>query len=426
MPRATLTALASPLLSLMVYSVGHGLLTTLLTLRMTAEDVSPTLIGMISTAYFAGLMLGSFINSKVILRVGHIRAYAAYASILCSLALLFGIFVAPESWLLLRLLGGFATGGLLVVIESWIIVSSPVAHRGRIMALYMVLFYAAMILGQMALKQLDIMALLPFVVAALACSLSVLPLVLSKVNVQHLERHEKLPLWSLIRLTPTAVFSCFISGLILSVAYGLLPFFYARIGLQIADIADMMAYLILGGMCLQYPLGRLSDRFDRRLVLVFLFSAILLVGLAFVLLHPNANSVQAAMMTLMLGGVIFAVYPISLSQACDELNPSQVVAANQGLLLCYSVGAMSGPLLAPLFIHHIGPYGIFVYFSCMSAVCLVFLIWRRLVRAPVPLQEHVAFSASLPNTPLMAELDPRADTPPQREDDPALDYYDRR
>ncbi|MBT1064703.1 MFS transporter [Bowmanella sp. Y26] len=426
MPRATLTTLASPLLSLLVYSIGHGLLTTLLTLRMTAEDVSPTLIGMISTAYFAGLMLGSFINSKVIMRVGHIRAYAAYASILCSLALLFGIFVAPESWMLLRLIGGFATGGLLVVIESWIIVSSPVAHRGRIMALYMVLFYAAMILGQMALKQLDIMTLLPFVFAALACSLSVLPLVLSKVSVQHLERHEKLPFFSLIRLTPTAVFSCFISGLILSVAYGLLPFFYAKSGMQIKDIADMMAYLILGGLCLQYPLGRLSDRFDRRLVLICLFSGILLVGLAFVLLDPSGNSTQAAILTLMLGGVIFAVYPISLSQACDELNPSQVVAANQGLLLCYSIGAMSGPLLAPVFIHQFGPQGIFIYFACASAICLLFLIWRRLVREPVPLEDHVAFSTSTPNTPVMAELDPRADASPLMPDDPAQDYYDKR
>ncbi|GAA0362563.1 MFS transporter [Bowmanella denitrificans] len=425
MPRATLTSLASPLLSLLIYSVGHGLLTTLLTLRMTEEQVSATLIGMISTAYFTGLMVGSFVNSKLILRVGHIRAYAAYASMLCSLALLFGMFVAPESWMLLRLLGGFATGGLLVVIESWIMVSSPVSIRGRVMALYMVLFYAAMILGQLLLKRLDIMSLLPFAVAALACSLSVLPLALAKVNIQHLERHEKLPFWSLVRLTPTAVFSCFISGLILSVAYGLLPFFYAKVGLELSQIADMMAYLILGGMCLQYPLGRLSDRYDRRLVLMCLFAAVLAVSVAFILFDSEAGSALTSILTLMFGGVIFAVYPISLSQACDELNPSQVIAANQGLLLCYSLGAMSGPLLAPLFIQALGPDGMFVYFASMSVLSLLFLTWRRLVRAPVPIEEHVAFSTSTPNTPIMAELDPRADALPQMPHDQAQEYYQR-
>lgn len=143
MPRAALTSMASPLISLLIYSVGHGLLTTLLTLRLAEEQVSTFWIGAVSTAYFAGLMTGTFINSKLILRVGHIRAYSAYASILCSVALLYGMFVLPETWLLLRLLGGFATGGLLVVIESWIMVSSPVRIRGRMMALYMVLFYGA-------------------------------------------------------------------------------------------------------------------------------------------------------------------------------------------------------------------------------------------------------------------------------------------
>lgn len=401
--------MASPLISLLIYSVGHGLLTTLLTLRLAEEQVSTFWIGAVSTAYFAGLMAGTFINSKLILRVGHIRAYSAYASILCSVALLYGMFVAPQTWLLLRLLGGFATGGLLVVIESWIMVSSPVRIRGRMMALYMVLFYGAMVIGQMLLKQLDITMLLPFVVAALAASLSVIPLALARVDMPRFDKHDKLSVFELIRLTPTAVFSCFISGLLLSVAYGLLPLYFSLIGFGLSQITDMVAWLILGGMCLQYPLGRLSDRVDRRIVLTALFAATLVVSLLFVLLDLQANAWLTGILVASLGGVIFAIYPISLSQACDELQPEQIIAGNQGLLLCYSVGAMAGPLLAPLFINGFGPEGLFIYFVLLAFITVIFLLWRRTMRAPVPLEEHVAFSATTPNTPVMAELDPRAE-----------------
>ncbi|GGD50092.1 MFS transporter [Lacimicrobium alkaliphilum] len=401
--------MASPLISLLIYSIGHGLLTTLLTLRLAEEQVSTFWIGAVSTAYFTGLMAGTFINSRLILRVGHIRAYSAYASILCSLALLYGMFVAPETWLFLRLLGGFATGGLLVVIESWIMVSSPVRIRGRMMALYMVLFYAAMVIGQMLLKQLDITMLLPFVVAALAASLSVIPLVLSRVDMPHFDKHEKLSVFALMRMTPTAVFSCFVSGLLLSVAYGLLPLYFSLMGFDLSQITDMVAWLILGGMCLQYPVGRLSDRVDRRLVLTALFFATLVISVLFVLLELRDDSWLTALLVASLGGVIFAIYPISLSQACDELQPAQIIAGNQGLLLCYSVGAMAGPLLAPLFINGFGAKGLFIYFVLLASITVVFLFWRRSVRAPVPLEEHVAFSATTPNTPVMAELDPRAE-----------------
>ncbi|MDF2176721.1 MFS transporter [Aliiglaciecola sp. CAU 1673] len=409
MPRAALVSLSSPLLSLVVYSIGHGMMTTLLTLRMAEEMVSVQWIGAVSASYFAGLLVGSFVNSKVILRVGHVRAYAAYASLLCSLALLYGLVFDPMVWMGLRLLGGFAAGGLFVVIESWIMVSAPVKLRGRIMAIYMVLFYAAMASGQMLLKHVDIMVLVPFALSALAASLSVIPLMLSKVDMPQITRHEKLSVFTLMKLTPTGVMSCFVSGLYLSVAYGLLPLFFAQVGYNVEDIANMMAVMIIGGMCLQYPLGRLSDRLDRRIVLVGLFVSTLVISLMFVLFGVEDFPLFTSILVFMLGGTIFAIYPISLSQACDELPTSQVISGNQGLLLVYSIGAMIGPLLAPLFLMMLGASGMFSYFGLMALLTLSFLYWRLSVRPAVPLEAHRAFSASTPNTPVMAELDPRAE-----------------
>ena len=134
----------SPLLSLFIFIVGHGLLSTLLTLRLNAEGAAAGWIGLVSSAYFAGLVLGAFVNVRLIRRIGHIRAYAAYASLLAVLALCHGLMVDPLLWSGLRLVGGFATGGLFVVIESWMLVSSSPATRGRLMAVYMILLYGGL------------------------------------------------------------------------------------------------------------------------------------------------------------------------------------------------------------------------------------------------------------------------------------------
>lgn len=158
----SLTRLLSPLASLVIFILGHGMFNTLLTVRLSAEQVSVQAIGLVSAAYFGGLVLGAFVNACLIIRVGHIRAYAAYASLLCFLFLLHGMVVEPVSWAALRLVGGFATGGLFVVLESWMLVSSSPANRGRLMSLYMILLYGSLAMGQLVLKWVDPMVLTPF------------------------------------------------------------------------------------------------------------------------------------------------------------------------------------------------------------------------------------------------------------------------
>jgi len=244
-----------PLFSLVIFILGHGLLTTLLTLRLTAEQVSPQWIGLISTAYFAGLVMGSFINARLITRVGHIRAYAAYASLLAAIAISYGLMVSPGTWVILRLAGGFATGGLFVVIESWMLVSSTPATRGRLMALYMILLYGALACGQLLLKFIDPLVLVPFALAAMSASLSVVPLSLTRVAMPAQAAPKPIGFLTLWRLTPAGMWGSIVSGLVLGVIYGLLPLFFTASDYSLDQVANMMAIVILGGMCLQYPLG---------------------------------------------------------------------------------------------------------------------------------------------------------------------------
>ncbi|MFQ2892518.1 MFS transporter [Aeromonas caviae] len=403
-----LTRLLSPLTSLVIFILGHGLFNTLLTVRLSAEQVSAQAIGLVSAAYFGGLVLGTFINARLIIRVGHIRAYAAYASLLCFLFLLHGMVVEPVTWAALRLIGGFATGGLFVVLESWMLVSSTPANRGRLMSLYMILLYGSLALGQLLLKQVDPMVLTPFALCAMAATLSVVPLALSRVATPAMVAPQPVGVLELVRLTPAGMGSSFTSGLILGAIYGLLPLYFTDSGASLSQVADMMALVILGGMCLQYPIGRASDRYDRRLVILLLCALLTLIALLMLLPEPWREPVEGTLVFL-LGGMAFSIYPLSLSHACDELRPDQVLGANQGLLLAYSLGAMTGPLLAPFTMTTFGPQGLFVYFALCGLLLSAYLGWRRRKRAPIPLTEHQVFMPVPPNTPMTAELEPRTD-----------------
>ncbi|MCP3241700.1 MFS transporter [Aeromonas hydrophila] len=402
----TLARFLSPLTSLVIFILGHGMFNTLLTVRLSAEQVSAQAIGLVSAAYFGGLVLGAFVNARLIIRVGHIRAYAAYASLLCFLFLLHGMVVEPLSWAALRLVGGFATGGLFVVLESWMLVSSTPANRGRLMSLYMILLYGSLAMGQLLLKWVDPMVLTPFALCAMAATLSVIPLAISRVATPAMVAPQPVGVLELVRLTPAGMGSSFTSGLILGAIYGLLPLYFTDSGSSLSKVADMMALVILGGMCLQYPIGRLSDRYDRRLV-ILLLGAVL--ALLMVLLPAGWREPLMGGLVFLLGGMAFSIYPLSLSHACDELRPDQVLGANQGLLLAYSLGAMTGPLLAPFAMAQFGPEGLFVYFALCGLLLTGYLGWRKRQRAPIPLADHQVFIPVPPNTPMTAELEPRTD-----------------
>ena len=412
MPRSLILSVKSPLLSLVIFILGHGLLTTLLTIRLSMEHVSAQWIGFISTAYFAGLILGSFINIPLILRIGHIRAYAAYASLLATLCLLHGLFVDPMIWSGLRLLGGIATGGLFVVIESWMLVSSSRKNRGNLMAIYMVLLYGALATGQLLLKYVDPTLLTPFAMSAMAASVSVIPLSLTRVGNPKIESPQRISFFSLIKLTPAGMGCCFISGLVLGALYGLLPLFFSMNGFHLNEVANLMAIVILGGVCLQYPIGRYSDGHDRRFILQMLAIFLTIASIGILLMPENRPEWLMGSLIFLFGGLAFSIYPVSVSHACDELTPNQVVSANQSLMLSYSIGAMVGPLIAPSLIQLTPQNGLFIYFVGCGIMMAGFLLWRRKVRTPVPLSEHQSYTSVPPNTLVGAELDPRKHTEP--------------
>lgn len=401
MSRQLLAMALAPLLGLFILGIGNGFLATLITVRMDAAGESATMIGIVSSAYFIGLALGAVFNDRLLLRIGHIRAYGSFASLVAVTVLLQGLFFDPWAWFVLRLIGGWATVGVYLVIESWLLTAGEQKVRGRLLALYMISLYAAGVIGQLLLGVTNAMGVTaPFMVIGMLASLSVLPMAMIPRVSPLIEHAEPLPPYRLIMLTPTGVLGSLGSGMVVAAAYSLLPLYLQRIGMSVNQVGQMMALVILGAMLLQYPIGRWSDRHDRQMVLIGISGFCLLISAAMLWL-PLSTPLLAGLLFL-LGGGVFALYPVAVSHAADRAPAGALVRMSQGLLLINSIGATLSPLMISPVMTAVGDAGLFWSFGGLSLIFLLFFSWRRSVRpAPLPV---APFTATTPMTAAGAEL----------------------
>lgn len=399
---ARLLAMAlAPLLGLFIVALGNGVLSSLTTLRLGAAGESATVIGVVSSAYFIGLTLGALFNDRLILRIGHIRAYSSFASLIGVTILLQGMFYDTWGWFVLRLINGWATVGVFLVIESWLLLAGDAKIRGRLLALYMIALYGAGVLGQATLGEITGWGdTAPFMVAGMLASLSVLPIVILPRVSPLLEQVEPLKPRQLLGVTPTGLVGCFGSGVAIAAVYALLPLYLQRIGHDIGEVGNLMAWTILGAMLLQYPVGRWSDRRDRLEVLTVLAAVCAVLSLIVVLV-PLSSTLLAVLLFL-LGGGVFALYPVAVSHAADRASPEALVPMIQGLLLINSLGSAISPLMISPAMTSLGENGLFWAFAVVNLGMVSFFVWRRGKR-PVPVNP-APFTASATFSPTGAEL----------------------
>ena len=401
----TLKKTFSPLIGLFIFALCSGFFLTLLSLAMHAHDESSLLIGAMSAIFYAGLVCGSFQLEPFIVRVGHIRAFSAFASALAVMSLLHGIFYNMPIWLILRFLTGVGTAGIFIVIESWLLASSTDTTRGRIVSLYMITFYASEAFGQLLINLGGVNDLLLYGIAAMLCSLSVIPLTITKAPVPQLTASSSMKLRVLYKKTTSALFGCFSAGMILSAAYGLFPIVFAETYQDTARVSIIMFCLIFGGMLLQYPAGKCSDVFDRRLVVIIIC---LFAVLASSLLMRTMESYGSVIILMtLLGGFATTIYPVCISYACDKLKQEEILSGIRGLLLAYSLGSALGPFVASLFMHGTHEVYLFFYFISIFAITALLFMWQK-VRKESPPQEE-PFQIMRHTTPIMSEADPRSD-----------------
>lgn len=404
-----LKKLLAVMASLAIAIPGEGLCNTLTTIQLEQANASHLIIAIISSSFYAGLTIGAFIIEPFIVRVGHIRAFAAFASLLSALYICQGLYLNEWLWFIIRFFIGYCTSGIFIVIESWLLASSDRSDRGVLLSVYMIIAYLAQAVGQLFLK-IDIPeALYFYCIGSLLSSLSIVPIAMSRITHPQIEEPSTLSLNKLWQASASGIVACVIGGVMQGGMNLLTPAFMSDIGFSMDDIAYNMFFIIIGGMILQYPVGLLSDKFNRHYVLAVLaFLAAIISPLAI-----YAASYSQAMFTVavfLLGGLAFSIYPIGISMACDMIEYKDIVKATQGLLLSYSIGATIGPLLMPLFNKVLGRSGLFIYFSLILSILCIFTLFRIFAATKKnPLHRDKAIPLQPTTTPVASEFDPRSE-----------------
>lgn len=391
-----LALVLGPLLGLFIVSLGNGFISSLTSLRLDAMGEAANVIGLVSSSYFIGLTLGALFSDRLIARIGHIRAYSCFASLTAVTFLLQGLYFDPIAWFFFRLVNGWAIVGIFLIVESWLLLAGDEKIRGRLLALYMIALYGSGMLAQYHLGRLDSWGeAAPFMVAGMLASLSVLPMTVIPRISPEVERVEPLSLTRLLRMSPTGVMGCFASGVAIAGVYTLLPIYLQRVGMDVEQVGKLMAGVIFGAMVLQYPIGRWSDRQDRQVVLIALGVCCAVLS-ALILLLPDRPLVLVVLLFL-LGGSIFAVYPVAVSHSADRAPAGALVRMIQGLLLINSIGSALSPLAISPVMVVLGERGLFWAFLVLNIGLVVFLVQRRKVRpAPVPVAPFVAAAQMSP------------------------------
>jgi MFS family permease len=341
----------------------------------------------------------------LIREVRHIRAFAVLAASCSILSSLFAATDLVEVWLVLRLIMGFCQAGLFTVVEGWLSAATPAEARGRVLAFYLVATKIAIVGAQLALSQAGVPALGWFHLAGSVFVAALIPIALTRTAEPPPPRVRLLGLRQLFQLAPAAVAGCLGSGLLNSAVLGLTPVWGTRLGLSVALTVWLLTAIQLGSLTLQWPLGRLSDRIDRRGVIAGCAAAVAAVSLL-ILAAGDRGSLLLPLFFLW-GGAALSFYAVAVAHAGDHAETDQMMGVSSTSLLAWATGSAVGPSLAAPCLDLLGPPGLFLYTASVAGGLALFVLWRMSRRAPVPPAAREGF-VNLPATSLrLADIDPR-------------------
>ncbi len=369
-----------------VLLVGVGLFATVIGVRAELNGFATWQIGLIGGAYYGGFLLGSKVALHLLARVGHIRVYAALASLLAPTMLLVGLVDSPAWWVVLRFVSGMCIAGQYVVAESWLNQLASNANRGRLLAVYMVITSGAFGLGQLLVGSVDPKLITGFAVAAVLTSLAVAPVALSEDAVAPaIQRAPRVSLRHLAEVVPTGVGTGFLVGVAHGSLLSLGAVFATRVGMSPAEAGRFIAATAVGGVLLQWPIASASDQLDRRFVGVV--SALGAVGAGVILLIAGPFGFTGLAAMALLGGASFPLYSIAAAYTNDWVEPEHVSGAASQLILLYGAGALAGPPLLSVLMSVIGSSGYAWGVIGMHAAIVAFLVYRLFAwRAPLAKQ----------------------------------------
>jgi MFS family permease len=375
--------------------LGAGLQSTLLGLRATLDGYTPVVTGAIMSCYYVGYVFGTLIAPPLLRQVGHIRVFAALAAVASMTILVQGSFVNPFSWGVMRLVSGVCFAGIYVVAESWLNDRASRSNRGALFAMYMIVCYVGLGAAQFLLVLSDPRTPNPFMLVSVLISLAMVPIVLSARQVPERAAPRKVRLLELYRDSPLGVVGVMTSGLISSIIFSMGPVYARLSGLETSGVAAFMAVSILAAVATQYPVGRMSDRMDRRTMIAAVCTLAMLIASSIVIFRDMPHALFLALAALFSGSSL-TLYSLSVSHVNDKLEPAQMVAASSALLLLNGSAAVIGPLLAGSVMAAFGPKAYFATLASLTGVLAVYDLWRKWRRRPVPPSQRGPFIGAQP------------------------------
>jgi MFS family permease len=395
---ASPSGLAAPwqlLLGMGILMLGAGLQGTEISLRATLEGFAAPVTGAVMSCYYVGYMVGTAAAPRLVRRVGHIRVFAAMAAVASATILVQGLFVHPLPWALLRLVSGFCFAGIYVVAESWLNDRATRATRGALLAIYMAVLYIGLGGAQFLLIPADPRSDTPFMLVAMLISLAMVPILVAAQRAPEIDLPRKVRYRELYRDSPLGVVTVTVAGMVSSSIFSMGPVYARLSGLDTSGVATFMAVSLLSAVVTQFPVGRLSDRMDRRTVIaaICLLATLCAAALAAFEHMPHALFLLLA---ALLSGAALTLYSLAVSHVNDHLEPAQMVAASSALLRLNGFGAAVSPILLGGLIEVFGPSAYFAALAGLTGLLTAYDLWRKTRRRPLPADLKRPFVAAQP------------------------------
>lgn len=390
----------SLLLGIMLLMIGNGLQGTLLGVRGDIEGFDPGLLSYVISAYFVGFLGGSRMAPWLIRRVGHVRVFAAMASMISAAFVLYAALPDLIAWAFLRLIVGFCFSCVYVVAESWLNDASSNENRGKALSLYVIVQMVGIVAAQGILSLGDPAGYGLFVLISVLVSISFAPILLSVSPAPVYQATKGMTLKQLFNISPLGCVGSFLIGAAFAALFGMSSVYGTEVGFSLDEIAMFVASIYVGGMLLQYPIGWLSDRMDRRVLIIFV-TAISCAACVGAIIVGDSFFVSLTM-TFLIGGMINPLYSLLIAHTNDYLEPEDMPAAAAGLVFIGGVGAIGGPVIVGQMMSIMGPWAFFLYVLLTMGGISLYAAWRMTRRPATPVDETSPYTAVSPRSSYVA------------------------
>jgi MFS family permease len=401
-----------------VLMIAHGLQGNLLGVRAVIEEFNFIATGAIMSGYFVGYFAGANTIPHLVTKVGHIRVFAAFASMASLSILIHAVVVNPLVWSIARFLTGMSMVSIVIVTESWLNDRANNRSRGKLLSVYMFVTFSSIALGALLLNFSSPLKFEPFILISLLLSIALIPILLTKRKAPRFKKIIPMKIKELYKISPMGVVVSFCNGLIHSAIFSLTAVYAVKMGFSILEISLLIFLITIAGAIFQWPVGFISDKMDRRKVIVytsiisafFAFLAIASFGTAAEVMYLSidweTNKIMFFIFVTIFAGFSLPIYAINIAHTNDYIPKEKFVAAGGGLQLVMGLGAIGGPITCVIFMDNFGPSGFFIFLIILQIVISVFGFYRMSVR-PTEENPDSTFTPLPRNiTPLGIELDP--------------------